>query len=83
VASALINAIFTEFFTEFFTGGLMTIAVGDKIPSVELSMMGKDGPEVLSTDELLGGKKSCSVRAARRLYPDLLGGSSARLCGSW
>ena len=57
MASALINAIFTEFFTEFFTGGLMTIAVGDKIPSVELSMMGKDGPEVLFTDELLGGKK--------------------------
>ena len=35
----------------------MTIAVGDKIPSVELAVMGKDGPEAVSTDALFNGKK--------------------------
>ncbi len=35
----------------------MTIAVGDKIPSVELKVMGNEGPEAVTTDELFGGKK--------------------------
>ena len=35
----------------------MTIAVGDKIPSVELATMGKDGPQAISTDEIFNGKK--------------------------
>ncbi len=35
----------------------MTIAVGDKIPSVELATMGKDGPEAITTDEIFAGKK--------------------------
>ncbi len=35
----------------------MTIAVGDKVPSVELAIMGKDGPEAINTDDLFGGKK--------------------------
>ncbi|MBX2869001.1 MAG: peroxiredoxin [Acidiferrobacterales bacterium] len=35
----------------------MTIAVGDKIPSVELATMGKDGPEAITTDEIFSGKK--------------------------
>ena len=35
----------------------MTIAVGDKIPSVELKVMGSEGPEAVTTDALFGGKK--------------------------
>ncbi|MBL8660720.1 MAG: peroxiredoxin [Rhodospirillales bacterium] len=35
----------------------MTIKVGDKIPSVKLMHMGAGGPEALTTDELLKGKK--------------------------
>lgn len=35
----------------------MTIAVGDKVPSVELATMGKDGPESINSDELFSGKK--------------------------
>ena len=35
----------------------MTIAVGDKIPSVELAVMGKDGPETISSDDIFNGKK--------------------------
>ncbi len=35
----------------------MTISVGDRIPSVNVTRMGKDGPEPVSTDDLFGGKK--------------------------
>ncbi len=35
----------------------MTIAVGDKIPSGNFKVMGKDGPEDLSTDAVFAGKK--------------------------
>lgn len=35
----------------------MTIKVGDKIPSVTLKVMGADGPQNVTTDELLNGKK--------------------------
>lgn len=35
----------------------MTIQVGDKIPSVTLHYMGKDGPATTTTDELFSGKK--------------------------
>lgn len=35
----------------------MTIAVGDKVPSVELAVMGKDGPESVNSDEIFDGKK--------------------------
>lgn len=35
----------------------MTIKVGDKIPSVTVKTMGKDGPQNLSTDDLFKGKK--------------------------
>jgi len=35
----------------------MTIAVGDKIPSLTLKTMGADGPQDITTDELFGGKK--------------------------
>jgi len=35
----------------------MTIAVGDKIPSVELAIMGSDGPESINTDDIFSGKK--------------------------
>ncbi|GAB3112906.1 peroxiredoxin [Aestuariicella hydrocarbonica] len=35
----------------------MTIQVGDKIPSVELKVMGEKGPETVTTDELFAGKK--------------------------
>ena len=34
----------------------MTIAVGDKIPSVELHVLGDDGPGPISTDEIFAGK---------------------------
>ena len=34
----------------------MTISVGDKIPSVDLSIMTEDGPGAVSTDEIFGGK---------------------------
>lgn len=36
----------------------MTIAVGDKLPSVDLYRMGDKGPEKVSTDELFSGKKT-------------------------
>jgi len=35
----------------------MAISVGDRIPNVELAVMGKDGPESVSTDEIFNGKK--------------------------
>lgn len=35
----------------------MTIAVGDKIPSMELKTMGPNGPESISTDAVFGGKR--------------------------
>jgi len=35
----------------------MTIAVGEKIPSVELATMGSDGPMAITTDEIFSGKK--------------------------
>lgn len=35
----------------------MTIQVGDKVPNVELKVMGAQGPESVQTDELLAGKK--------------------------
>ena len=35
----------------------MSIKVGDKIPSVPLKHMGKDGIETVNTDELFKGKK--------------------------
>jgi glutaredoxin/glutathione-dependent peroxiredoxin len=35
----------------------MSINVGDKIPSVTLKVMGKEGPENISTDDIFTGKK--------------------------
>ncbi len=35
----------------------MTIKVGDKIPSVKLRTMTKDGPKEIATDDLFKGKK--------------------------
>jgi glutaredoxin/glutathione-dependent peroxiredoxin len=35
----------------------MTIKVGDKIPSVDLQLMGANGVETISSDDLFGGKK--------------------------
>lgn len=35
----------------------MTIKVGDRIPSVKLMRWGANGPEAVSTDDLLKGKK--------------------------
>lgn len=35
----------------------MTIKVGDKIPSVTVQVMGADGPQAVTTDELFTGKK--------------------------
>lgn len=35
----------------------MTINTGDKIPSVTLKTMGKEGPTDISTDEIFNGKK--------------------------
>lgn len=35
----------------------MTIQVGDKVPSVDLAVMGENGPEGISTDDLFKGKK--------------------------
>ena len=34
----------------------MTLAVGDKIPSVDLDIMTGDGPDGISTDDLFAGK---------------------------
>jgi peroxiredoxin len=34
----------------------MTIKVGDKVPSANLTQFGPDGPKPISTDELFGGK---------------------------
>jgi peroxiredoxin (alkyl hydroperoxide reductase subunit C) len=38
-------------------GTKMTIAVGDRIPSVTMMRWGENGPEAISTDELFKGKK--------------------------
>lgn len=35
----------------------MSIQLGDKVPNVELKVMGEQGPESVQTDELLSGKK--------------------------
>ena len=35
----------------------MTIQVGDRLPNVELRVMGKEGPEPVQTQELFTGKK--------------------------
>jgi len=35
----------------------MSINVGDKIPSITLSVMGEKGPQDITTDELFSGKK--------------------------
>lgn len=35
----------------------MTISVGDKIPACELKVMGAEGPQSVTTQELFGGKK--------------------------
>ncbi|MBT8146043.1 MAG: redoxin family protein, partial [Gammaproteobacteria bacterium] len=35
----------------------MTIEVGDKIPSSTFKIMGAEGPEDLTTDEVFAGKK--------------------------
>ena len=34
----------------------MTISVGDKIPSMDLNILGPDGPGGISTDEIFSGK---------------------------
>jgi peroxiredoxin len=35
----------------------MSISVGDKIPAIELAVMGKDGPESINTRQIFSGKK--------------------------
>ncbi|MGH1374181.1 MAG: peroxiredoxin [Cellvibrionaceae bacterium] len=35
----------------------MSIQIGEKIPSVTLQVMGAEGPQKVTTDELFGGKK--------------------------
>lgn len=35
----------------------MTIAVGDRIPTATLQVMGEEGPKGISTGEIFGGKK--------------------------
>ena len=35
----------------------MAINVGDKVPSATLRVLGENGPEEVSTDDLFGGKK--------------------------
>ena len=35
----------------------MAINVGDKLPSVKFKIMGSDGPDQITTDELFSGKK--------------------------
>ena len=36
----------------------MTIAVGQKLPSADLYIMGEKGPEKVSTDQLFAGRKT-------------------------
>jgi peroxiredoxin len=40
-----------------FGGTIMTIKVGDKIPSATLRYLSPEGPKEITTDELFGGKK--------------------------
>lgn len=35
----------------------MSIQIGEKVPNVELKVMGEQGPESVQTDDLLAGKK--------------------------
>ena len=34
----------------------MTISIGDRVPNVELFVMGADGPTAISSDDLFGAK---------------------------
>ena len=35
----------------------MAIAAGDRVPNVDVGVMGKKGPETISTDEIFSGRK--------------------------
>ena len=35
----------------------MTISTGDKLPTINLAVMGKQGPEAITTDDIFSGKK--------------------------
>lgn len=35
----------------------MTISIGDKLPAIKLAVMGKQGPEAITTDDIFSGKK--------------------------
>ena len=47
----------------------MSIAVGDKMPSGNFAIMGAEGPEQLSTDELFAGKKVVLVSVPGAFTP--------------
>lgn len=47
----------------------MSINVGDRIPSATLSMMGSDGPQEISTDELFANKKAVLVAVTGAFTP--------------
>ena len=47
----------------------MTISVGDKMPAGSFAVMGAEGPEQLSTDELFAGKKVVLVSVPGAFTP--------------
>lgn len=47
----------------------MSIKVGDKVPLVELSYMGADGPTTISTSDLFSGKKVVLVAVPGAFTP--------------
>jgi peroxiredoxin len=47
----------------------MSIAVGDKMPTGSFTIMGAEGPEQLSTDELFAGKKVVLVSVPGAFTP--------------
>ena len=52
----------------------MTIKVGDKVPSATLNIMTEDGPDAITTDDLLAGN-------TWRLHADVLSQACAGLRG--
>ncbi|SEF89035.1 hypothetical protein [Oceanospirillum linum] len=53
----------------------MSIQVGEKVPNVELKVMGDQGPESVQTDELLTGKKVVlllSLELSPQVVPSLI-----------
>ena len=60
----------------------MSIAVGDKIPDVEVKTMGPEGPKTVKTGEVLGTGKVVLFVVPGRVHARVLEDPSAGLRGA-